>query len=247
MQTLVLRANGQERVMATGEADTIRALGDLLAARTGWRLRVSHSPSPGHGASPLLPVGAVMAIGGLLAGGIGFNQSHAAAARARRLEPVTAAEFASFRPGDPVLATGIIDRSAGDEGGFAVAQIQQLYLQARQGHVWMDIDVVWPPFPLVQRDGAIMVQGTLAALLRPRYHTEGGRRYNGFRPGDAVTVIGTVGRESGQPLLLARTLFGGTPAALVRFLEWQGRAAGALGLCASLVGGLLMRPLALRR
>src|SRR6266542_3302786 len=45
-RALVLRAGGQLNVLASGDEAQLRALGALIAQRTGWRFRISQAPPP---------------------------------------------------------------------------------------------------------------------------------------------------------------------------------------------------------
>jgi hypothetical protein len=98
-----------------------------------------------------------------------------------------------------------------------------------------------PPFGLLLRDGSITVQRR-GELLAPR-HVEwvANRRYFGFRECDEITVVGTVTREEERVSLAAKTIFGGTPAGLVRRVQQQGLFVTGIGLAAVLIGVFLLR------
>jgi hypothetical protein len=148
--------------------------------------------------------------------------------RTSQLAVVTARDLPRVSPSDQVMVNGFIDDAS--TSGYQGLVIYEEY-RARINRDDDDPDVSWyrvttneskPAFQLRQVEGVIPVPGggyelekrtQIVPLFphgfgRPR---DGDSRYEGFRLGDEVTVLGTVFRRGKQWALEAETVSGGTP------------------------------------
>jgi hypothetical protein len=183
------------------------------------------------------------------------------AERVGRLKVITAKDLARIGPGDQVLVNGIIDEaSAADYQGLVIYEEYRARVDRGKGNmVWWDrvsTHESKPAFQLRQLEGVISVLGGSYELEKrvhavPLFPTGFGRprtgdsRYEGFRLGDEVTVLGTVERRGKQRALEAVMVRGGTPeewveahenqAAAFRILAW---AFLLIGLCFPIFGYL---------
>jgi hypothetical protein len=241
-QALVLQAGRQTRTLAVGEEIQLRELWERVAAHTGWKRRVSREPvsgSTGQGL-PFLP--AVFLAGGLFVAALGAIEARREADEIRRLRPATMLEIRSSPTGSPALASGTILPGAERTAVPLVVYDAEGYrVEGRGGPLRSPLVSQQPQFGLRLRDGSIAVQRR-GELLAP-YHTQwvANWRYRGFREGDEATVVGTVAREGRRVSLAAQTIYGGTPAELVRRVQHQGLFVSGVGLTAVVIGALLFR------
>lgn len=152
----------------------------------------------------------------------------------------TAAALQAAADGQPVVIEGRIAPSSAvgrDDAGFVVYDILRQNT-ATSRKIWMAAGSVYHSFALDLQDGSVVVakseQGSLS-LQKYASTSAGDRRFDGFRAGDAVLVIGTVRQGEVVPT----ELIGGTLAD--RLHELQVVQALPLGwLVLELVGLLLL-------
>jgi hypothetical protein len=242
-RSLVLQSAGERRLLAVGDEARLRALGDLIARQTGWRLRISPIAPARHTSLALLPLPAFFLLAGLLAAWIGYRLPHREATLVRHLSPVKAGDLPV--PGTPALAYGSIGPADTEQPhGMAVYDVSVPRVSSRHGRSWEPLTLSHDPFRLYQREGAISIVSGPAELIETRRKViVSGRRFTGFRAGDRVTVLANVVDEGGHRSLAARAIYGGTPAEYARQLDRQALALSGMGLLAALAGALFLRAL----
>jgi hypothetical protein len=239
---LVLYTRGEQRVLATGERADLRRLADWLSQQTGWRLRVAkHRPAPEHRRGTF-PLGLAFLLGGLLVVGIGIGQYRGAAREMRKLIRLRGSGLQSVAFGTPVLATGTVsgefDKS---ESGLALYRVAWERIRPKEGAALHVDDSHRPDFWLHQREGLIPVVGGRYQLVKPPHvQQQGAWRYEGFRPGDTATAIGTVVSTPAGRALDAEKVFGGTAEQLPGFVQREGLITIAAGLLSLGIGVFLI-------
>jgi hypothetical protein len=193
--------------------------------------------------------------------GIGIFGSRAMASEAERvarLQPLSATEVDRGAAGTAALIEGRISRRNRTRFGDYVAYLREEYRGSDSDgdQIWQVDERVTPPI-------LIDAPGGMVQLINDDYNlsgdlhewrdsnsnfwngftNEGTRRYKGFHPGDAVTVIGelAMGREGSG--ISAEQLYGGSQNDYVeyqrfgaRFLPWFGGIFSIVGLIMLFIG-----------
>jgi hypothetical protein len=163
-----------------------------------------------------------------------------------------AADLEDASTGTQWIATGTIEAVPSDNQRLALSDLYVHQYRPREGDYWELTDSRRPEFSLSQGSGTIHVFSGGYHLVRPTHEwTDANQRYEGFRSGDVVTVVGMVGSDSRSRGLKAHTVFGGTALQLSELIRREGMLGMAAGGVSILLGvallGGLSRPLRHRR
>lgn len=197
---------------------------------------------------------------------LGAGDARAAAERAERLAPLSAAALEDGQPGREALVEGRV--SARNPALFQdlVAYVREEYRGSDDNRrdMWAEDERRTPALLIDLPDGAASLADGQYALDNPPqswqepggkrwdgFAGEGTKRYRGLRAGDQVVAVGTLveGREGLE--LRAEWVYGGTRAQYIEgqrgsaaFLPWFG---GLFALIGAVVAGIGVWTLARRR
>ena len=136
------------------------------------------------------------------------------------LQPLSAATLGQAQAGERVVLAGQIDpQMPAPERGLAMYVVEEYVRETRRdsegrtrtSYEWEHATTVAPAFSLVAQDGPVAIVNQGYELDTPSYDEPGetdvgALRYEGFKPGDQVLVVGT----AAQGGISAETVFGGT-------------------------------------
>lgn len=205
-----------------------------------------------------LVMGLVFTLAGL---GIGIFGSRAMAAEAERvaqLPSLSAAQVDTGAIGTAAVVEGRISQRNSTRFGDYVAYIREEYrgTDSDGDPIWRVDEQVTPPLLIDAPGGMVQLINADYALSGDLHEwregnstfwngltNEGTKRYEGFHPGDEVTVIGELAMGREGPGISAQHLYGGSQNDYVehqrtgaRFLPWFGGIFGIIGLIMLFMG-----------
>lgn len=186
-------------------------------------------------------VGSLLIVLGLFLGPSLATLRSGRSLQAERLDPATAAQVEQRAQGREVLVEGRVATAAGPAGpGGLLVYVRER--QAPGSEAWAGAERVTLPLTVVVTDGVVLLLPGDYAIEEATVVLEGPVRYRGFRPGDLLTIIGTVVEGPAGHAVQAEAVFGGTRDDYIVRYRRDGGPAYPIGYGLAAAGALCLFP-----